>query len=468
MKKWIIFVPIIVILVLFGIAIYQIQTYEQIIIPDNVKNTLQQNIEDGFYEGIIIGTVDQYNTEFFALGNISSESIMPIDKNTKFEIASISKLFTATLLADLVSTSRVNISDSITKFLPSNTNISEENENITLEQLVTHTSGLPRLPENQTNTWREFYSTYDSVQLIQSLSMHSSNSSKYSYSNFGYTLLGYALENVFDQSLQNEVDVKILNEFGMSNTTITNIDDKSENFALGHKNGEPTKDIQWKAPLGAGGYHSTANDLVTFLSVNLGIDEPTPEFVKLTHQPYYNVTNEFAEHQSQSGLGWKISTCPGTKVLWHDGGTDGYRAFLGFEPNKKWGVVVLTNSETEVEHIGLHLLHNSTFDMREFNLDKTYLDYNEVLGTYQMHNYTIKIEKTGNQFFAKINEQPKKKIYPESDTKFFFTDEYSFLEFERNEMGVIKGINFHKFDHEYELTFQYCSRTSWEPGTKIS
>ena len=446
-------------------------SYDQLIIPNYVRLTLEKNIEDGFYDGIIIGKIDQFDTEFFALGNVSPEYEKPINENTKFEIASISKLFTAILLADLVEKGEADLDDSIVKFLPGDLEIKKNNTKITLKQLATHTSGLPRLPINQTNSWREFYTSYNSEQTLEFLSLYSvkESGSFHFYSNYGYTLLGYLLETIYDSSLSKLIEEKILSELGMQDTVITQVDNKDENFAIGYRNGKPIENLQWRAPLGAGGYHSTANDLIKFLSVNIGLEQPTPSTFVFTHKPLHNITSNFVGQQSLQGLGWNIVRCPGTEVIWHAGATDGFRSFIGFEPSKYWGVVVLSNSETDVEHIGFSLLNNETFKMREFNLNTVSSEIiDEILGVYEFsEDHKIVISKIGKQLFAQRNNEQKLKIYPESESKFFFTDEYSYLEFKKNDKSVIDTVYFSYQFHGNEKNLRYCSDSIKLIGSKI-
>src|SRR5919197_996083 len=118
-------------------------------IPDQVKNFILNQIVNKSKAAIVVGFVDSNGTRIFSFGNMSAAHNIPVNENTLFNIASITKTFTTLLLADMVKQEIVNLTDPIEKYLPANVKVPQFNgQKITLEDLATHTSGLPELLSN--------------------------------------------------------------------------------------------------------------------------------------------------------------------------------------------------------------------------------------------------------------------------------------------------------------------------------
>ena len=168
--------------------------------------------------------------------------------------------------------------------------------------------------------------------------------------NLGVGLLGHALARKAGSSYEDLVVSRIADELDMESTRITLSRSRRARMARGHSNG--TEVASWDIPTlaGAGALRSTAADMLRFLSANLGLTTTgLANAMRMSHETRPDIVGP-------AGLAWHIIEREGSHIVWHNGGTGGYRAFAGFDPQKRIGVVVLSNSTQSIDDIGLHIL----------------------------------------------------------------------------------------------------------------
>ncbi|QKZ11744.1 serine hydrolase [Spirosoma sp. KUDC1026] len=269
--------------------------------------------------------------------------------NTLFEIGSVSKTFTAVLLADAVRQGQVKLDDRASQYLPDSLPpLRYDGVDVTLRMLANHTSGLPRLPVNL-NSSRLYdpqnpYAHYDEQELftyLKTVAFVHKPGTTYDYSNLGMGLLGTILSRRTGKLYEQLLTEVIAKPLGLSNTLITL--PVSKHLAQGYdQSGKAVHSWEFKALTGAGGIRSTTDDLLLYLQANLGkAPGRLRSALQLTQQPTYTDT----QSQPTVGLGWHIN--PKTGWRWHNGGTGGFRSFVGFDPKKKTGIVVLTNAQID-------------------------------------------------------------------------------------------------------------------------
>jgi serine-type D-Ala-D-Ala carboxypeptidase/endopeptidase len=329
-----------------------------------VREILGRRVDDDRQSiGIVVGMLSPAGRRVISYGALEKGDPRPLDGGTVFEIGSITKVFTALLLADMVERGEVALSDPVATCLPAQVTVPQRNEQqITLHDLATHTSGLPRLPSNlKPKDLSNPYADYTAEQLYEFLSTYALTrdvGSQVEYSNLGFGLLGHALEQRVGMDYESLVRTRIADRLGMSSTGIALSPDTKARLASGH-NGKLERVGPWDMTTlaGAGALRSSANDMLTFLAANLGYAESplTPAMTTMLK------TRRLAGRDI--AIGWQtvtldgIFTRDGHHVVWHDGGTPGYRAFLGFDPKARTGVVVLANAfSTGIDDLGLHLL----------------------------------------------------------------------------------------------------------------
>lgn len=323
-------------------------------ISDKLKEEIKSHIDNGSNAAIVIGLVDPNGTQFYGYGKMSNANQTTVDKNTVFGIGSITKSFTTLLLADMANRGIVNLNDPIKKYLPPTVKIPSYNGlEITLEDLATHTSGLPHDPPNMPLNGPGFqkYTREQLYQALSSIKLTSAPGSKYHYSNFGMALLGNILSSKAGMPYEQLVINRILNVLGMNSTSITLSDTLKSRFAIGHRNGRELPTIDNPLPYApVGGIRSTAFDMVKYLSANMDLTKSNlSTAMRISHQPRFNTNlTGFSGHSRiYIGLAW-FTTAPvgridtsGNKIIWDNGQFNGYNGFIGFNPNKQRGVVIL-------------------------------------------------------------------------------------------------------------------------------
>jgi serine-type D-Ala-D-Ala carboxypeptidase/endopeptidase len=336
-------------------------------IPDDeIHDVLVQRIDEmnrGI--GIVVGIVDAHGRRVIAYGHLNQGDDRPLDGETLYQIGSITKVFTSLLLSEMAQGGEVALDDPVAKYLPSDVKVPERGgKQITLVDLATHTSGLPRLPTNIAyRSVRNPYADYSAADLYQFLSTYQLKrdiGQEYEYSNLGGGLLGLALARRAGMDYGELVRKRICVPLGLNSTTSRLDAEMQWRRAIGHdRTMQPTSN--WDhgpATAGAGELWSDANDMLAFLAANLGYAQ-TPLAPAMAAM--LSLRRPTGIKGLEIALAWHITTKHGAQMVWHNGGTGGYRSFIGFDQEAGVGVVALSNSFTweGVDDIGRHLLDPS-------------------------------------------------------------------------------------------------------------
>jgi serine-type D-Ala-D-Ala carboxypeptidase/endopeptidase len=309
-----------------------------------IQDMLVQRIDvEHKSDGIVVGVITRKAREIISYGHFDRDDPRVPNGDTLFEIGSISKVFTSLLLSEMVLDGEVKLSDPISKYLPPSVHSPSRNgKQITLLDLATHHSGLPR--EATKSGWdytSRMYEFLDQYQLTRD------PGEKYEYSNFGVGLLGAILAQRAGTNYETLLRTRITAPLGMTRTAVELTPEMEADFTPGH-HGVLYKAPAWSIPAltPAGGIRSTANDLLIFLAANMGIIHSPlrPAMKKMLS------VRRTAGPGSQIALGWHVATDRGG-VICHNGQTDGYHSFMGYDPHRNIGVVVLSNSNTWIDDI---------------------------------------------------------------------------------------------------------------------
>lgn len=379
--------------------------------------------------GIVVGVITPEGRRVVSYGHLAEGDSRPLNGDTVFEIGSATKVFTSLLLADMVQHGQVALDDPVSKYLPKTVKVPERNgRSITLVDLATHTSGLPGMPDNFTpKDPGNPYANYTVDQLYQFVSGYELKrdiGSQYEYSNLAVGLLGHALALRAGTDYESLVVSRICTPLGMKSTRITLTPEMKARLAVGHDAGMDAVE-NWDIPTlaGAGALRSTVNDLLNFLAANLGFTKsplaPAMAAMLKTRKPTGRPELEVA-------LGWHVYTSNGKQIIWHNGGTGGYRSFMGYDPAARIGVVALSNAETTtgMDDIGRHLLDasvplaNAPPVRKQAKVDPKLFD--GYVGTYELLPVVaVTITREGDRLFLQVTGQPKAGIYPEGDRGYF-------------------------------------------------
>ena len=435
MKKTILLVSVVLLVSLTALC----QPAAESTIPsdEQIRKILVERL--GEYQdrvGIVVGVIESAGRRVIANGNFDNGDKRLVDGNTVFEIGSTTKVFTSLLLADMVQHSEVALTDPVAKYLPSGVKMPERGGRvITLEDLARHRSGLPRLPQNlgENSDPKNPYANYTVKQLYDFLSSYTlprDIGTEFEYSNLGGGLLGHVLALAAGKDYETLINTRIAQPLGMSSTAITLSADMKSRLAIGHDSRfEPAGNWDLPTLAGGGALRSSVNDMLVFLAAQLGykssVLDPAIAATRSKWTP--------AGAGMEIGLGWLKRLKKGSEIIWHNGGTGGYRAFMGIDPKARTGVVVLTNVSTTagVDDLGMHLLDpesqllpsNSPLltpppQRKEITVDSSILEL--YAGKYQfVPNMFLTITRKDNQLFAQLTGQGPIEVYPENKTDFF-------------------------------------------------
>lgn len=404
--------------------------------------------------GIVVGVIEPDGRRIVAYGNHDRSGKRPVKGDTVFEIGSVTKVFTALLLADAVQRGEVALSDPISKYLPANVKAPERGgKKITLQDLAMHVSGLPRLPANlapkdATNPYAD-YTVQQLYDFLGSYELPRDIGESYEYSNLAAGLLGHILSLRARTDYETLVRTRITAPLAMKSTAIKLSPDLQARLAKGHdpeRKAAPNWDLPTLA--GAGALRSTANDLLNFLAAHLR-QNPTPLAPAMTSM--LATRRKTSIPDTEIALGWHITSVSGSEIVWHNGGTGGYRSFIGFEPKKRIGVVVLSNTFTGegIDDIGRHLLEPSLplwqppKMRKEISVDPSILD--RYLGIYELApNFALAITRDGNRLYSQATGQPRTELFAESETKFFLKVVDAQITFQTGADGRATGLILHQ------------------------
>jgi CubicO group peptidase (beta-lactamase class C family) len=284
----------------------------------------------------------------------------PPDRDTVFEIGSITKAFTGVLLADMHLRGEVALDDPLSRHLDSPGPAWREREP-TLAELATHRSGLPNTPRplarrellfalgfGDRDPWSDVGAERYAA-LLRAIAPRRAPGGRLRYSSIGFGLLGYALAAAAGTTYDELLRERVLDPLGMRASSLS----PGPPAIQGHsRRGRPRPPLEDLMPA-AGSLRSSVADMTTFLRACLepGSD-PIGRALELAQRPVHRVNRRLCV-----GLGWMIVTSRGSgPVVWHNGGTWGFRSFAGLSSERDRAVVVLSNTARSVDRLGWRLL----------------------------------------------------------------------------------------------------------------
>jgi len=409
---------------------------------------LQPRVDAGVWAGVVVGVVDKGGVRrTVAYG--PKAGVAPLDERTVFEIGSITKTFTAAILADMVRRGEVALDDPVAKYLPPGTVVpSRDGKQITLLDLATQTSGLPRMPANfAPRNPNDPYADYTPAQLydfLRSYQLTRGIGERYEYSNLGTGLLGHALALYVGKSYEATVTERVLKPLRMDDTRITLTDAQRRRLAPGHSpDGALAASWEIRTLEGAGALRSTVKDMLTYIRANAdSTSAPLGATMALTH----GARRPGGSPAVALGLAWHRLRLPsGNVIVFHNGGTGGYRSFTGYSERTGEGVVVLANSATSVDEVGFRLLEPG-FPLPPVPKQRTAVALPEAtleryVGTFDLApTFAIVITRDATQLYLQATGQPKFPLFAEKDDEFFLKVVDAQVSFTRDSTGAVPGL----------------------------
>ena len=421
-----------------------------------IRDILARRVATRQAAGIVVGLVEGDRARFIAYGNRAGDGTSPLDERTVFEIGSATKAFTGILLAEMAQRGEISLDQALTSLLPPEVGRvagSRNGKTITLLDLATHTSGLPRLPANLEPAEPENpYAGYTPDRMYSFLAGYSlprDPGERYEYSNYGMGLLGQVLARRLALSYEQALIARVLDPLELSDTRITLNAGMQARLAQGHTASLSTQKLWDLGALeGAGAVRSTAADLIRFLQANLG---PGPTAIGAALDSAQQPRRTTPTANLSIGLGWHLLERNGRRIIWHNGQTGGYHSFIAFDRARRAAVAVLANSAHDIDDIGLHLLDSSlrlreippAVERRELGLDPAELD--RFVGEYELAPvFSIVVTKENGFLWAQATGQPKFQIFAEARDRFFYKVVDAQLVFVVDSGGRVTGLTVHQ------------------------
>ncbi len=286
------------------------------------------------------------------------------DASIVFQIGSVSKLFTASLLQILCDEGILEMDATLQQLIGDSIDLSPAAQQVTLKQLVTHTSGFPRVPKSllkkagrlagKENLLLDPYSFVNSSDIFEYLKTTEDmrKPGRFEYSNFGMGLVGHILEKVTESKFESLIEEKLLAPLDMKNTSIELTPQMKEYLIQGYTSkGSPNPPWTFNALAGAGAFNSNAEDMMKFIQANIEDDTMLSRSLRKMHQAVLG---------GDSGIGWMqptfIDKFVGNKsIIWHNGMVGGYASYVSIDRKAGTGIVILSNKAVDVTMLGVML-----------------------------------------------------------------------------------------------------------------
>lgn len=330
------------------------------IAQESVVHPIQQKLDSisklNTVPGILVASSIKGKHQFFTVGVADKKTNLPFTAQTQFEIGSISKTFTAFILESLLQENGIADTSLITEFLPDSLTKNKAIASIQLLQLLNHTSGLPRLPENIGIPIDRLqpYANYDKEQLYYYLSKTEPQTfGRVAYSNLGVGLAGVIAENISKKSYEQLLSQYINTPFQLKHTGIQAA--KRVPKAIGYFGNEAATYWDMSVLVGAGGIKSDASDLLRYLDF-MASNQSLPVV-----QSVLRKTTQINKQIAISKAWHTIEKDGATLLYWHNGGTYGFSTFAAFNPTTKNGIAIVINAFNKndvADKLGIDIMTN--------------------------------------------------------------------------------------------------------------
>ncbi|WP_290609807.1 serine hydrolase domain-containing protein [Arsukibacterium sp. UBA3155] len=317
----------------------------------NIEQWLNTEFNDA---GIAIAIISEQHTRFYLHGLADSQQNRAISNKTLFEIGSITKPLVGLVTALAVNNQQLSISDSVASLLQG-THYQQHQYNVA--ELLTHTSGLPRLPPNlPLSDLTDPYANYTHADLMLAMQTVQPGEKQFEYSNLGFGLLAEIVSQQQGSSFSTLLKQQIFQPLGMADSNVAMTNGRYPDLAKGYQiDGSTTANWHFQALAGAGAVLSTIDDMALlvqhYLQATAIGDTGSATVAGLADAMRLSVTTLISE--PAVGFGWMLHP---DGAVWHNGQTAGFNAFVGFAPAEQVGVVLLSNSTIPVTPAGMALL----------------------------------------------------------------------------------------------------------------
>ncbi|HEU4730949.1 MAG TPA: serine hydrolase domain-containing protein [Kofleriaceae bacterium] len=407
---------------------------------DDVAAQVQPYLDAELVSGLVVGLYDAGKIEVYGFGR--GPGGKPPDGATLFELGPVTKVYTGLLLADAVQRREVAIDTPVSELVPPGVTVpTHDKVAITLKHLALNSSGLPRIPPSLVARASDPdpYAGYGEDNLYRDLihtELQATPGTQIVYSNYGSGLLGFVLGKKLGGGYVKLVTERVLRPLELKDSFVGAVP-----AALAARRAAGTTDdlapaAPWTfdALAGAAGMVSTAADQLKLIGAELdaaaGGTLALRRAMRFTQEPALDRTGE------NVGLGWMIDSAG---RYWHNGGTGGFHAFVGFDPKQKRGVVVLSSTATSlIDHLSdtmYQILDGKPPPPARFPTAEQLAPF---LGTYELSGTRLQVVASGKRFYLEGPGEPRHRMAPITDHEFWIEVLQSIAVFEKQGDKVVR------------------------------
>lgn len=355
-------------LLIATLALGAIQAHAATSMSDaDIMNILKQRIDtDKKGVGMVVGIVDEKGSRVISYGYANLAERRPVDADTLFEIGSITSAFTGVAMMNMAEKGEIRLKDPIASYLPASVRVPYYDEKkITLADLSSHRSGLPAVPGNSTQSGSDNpyagFTASKAYEFLSSYDMKYDVGTRFVYSSFGNGLLGLALSQRAGTDYDTLIKNRVTTPLGMTATGVNLNADMQKRMATAYSGkAQFTTVPAWNFTSfeGAGGLHSSANDMLKFLAANM--DQTKTALNGTMHKLQLPFESGNRLLLVWGGYNNKFDS----SILGLEGKTGGYSSYIAFDKKAGKGVVILSNSDASVSDIGNKII-NSEFPLAQ-------------------------------------------------------------------------------------------------------
>lgn len=414
-------------------------------IAERADSYMQANTDAGFFNGSVLIAVAGKPLFAKAYGFADAERRIPNTLQTRYRIASITKTFTAALILQLHEEGRLNLRDSICKFIRP---CADHWQAVTIRHLLTHTSGIPNYTDAP-DFFARAESSADASDIDERLRekpLEFSAGERYRYSNSNYVLLGRIAERVGGRPFEQLLRKRLLDPLGMLDS---GYETREEGHAIGYRpdgldlTKAPPMHLDWL--FAAGGMYSTVGDLLKWDRA-LYTDAILPRALR---------EEMWTADKGEYGYGWQVlapsAQTFGRPLLLHAGGVNGFATDLLRYPNERVSIILLANLETapmrkltrDLSAIVFGASYETPTVRRAASVDpKLYAAY---VGEYEITPaISLKVFTEEGRLLVQATDQPRDVAIPASETHYFSRRTDAQLTFVKNAAGRVDHLVIHQ------------------------
>ena len=419
-----------------------------------IRERAETLVRDGKHVSLVIAVIEGKDSAVYGFGRARPGDKGVPDADTVYEIGSVTKTMTGLLLADAVVAGKARLEQPVAELLPAYAIPSFGGQNITLSQLATHFSGLPRLPANlapaQPNNPYADYSTALLRAFLAGHALARAPGASYEYSNLGYGLLGTSLAEQSQLSYEELLQARIFRPLGMASSSALTTPALRARLAPGHlADGKPASNWDFQAIAGAGAVRSSARDMVAYMQSYM---RGTGQAQQLAVQPRQVLAGEGdGDGVRKAGLAWILDQVKGQPFAWHNGQTGGYASFAGYTLDGKRGVVILSSTAREVDGLGVGVLVPGSLPPlakagaapKEIAIAPSELA--QYAGQYALApTFILSVRQGPEGLLVGATGQGEAPVYASAKDTFFYKVVEAQLVFQRDAEGAISGVVLHQ------------------------